>query len=231
MISGRPGDHSAGMMKKIFAIAVLFALAVPALAAAQGRPDPAWLTEFPKTDFKKTSISFSEIVTDGPRRDQIPPVTDPKYIQAADDKDLGPMEPVISVIINGDARAYPLRILLWHEIVNETIGGVPVLVSYCPLCNSGVVFDRRLGGRILNFGNTGRIRHFDMVMYDKETESWWQQFLGEAMIGALTGQQMKLIPARLESLAKFIARAPNGKLLVPNDPKARSMERRPLGNL
>ena len=231
MISGRPGDHSAGMMKKIFAIAVLFALAVPALAAAQGRPDPAWLTEFPKTDFKKTSILFSEIVTDGPRRDQIPPVTDPKYIQAADDKDLGPMEPVISVIINGDARAYPLRILLWHEIVNETIGGVPVLVSYCPLCNSGVVFDRRLGGRILNFGNTGRIRHFDMVMYDKETESWWQQFLGEAMIGALTGQQMKLIPARLESLAKFIARAPNGKLLVPNDPKARPYGGSPYENM
>ncbi len=97
------------------------------------------------------------------------------------------MEPVISVIINGDARAYPLHILLWHEIVNETISGVPGLVPYCPLCNSGVAFDRRLGGRTLNFGNTGRTRHFDMVMYDKETEGWWQQFLGEALIGSLTG--------------------------------------------
>ena len=115
--------------------------------------------------------------------------------------------------------------------VNETIGGVPVLVSYCPLCNSGVVFDRRGGGRTLVFGNTGRIRHFDMVMYDRETESWWQQFLGEAIIGALTGQQMKLVPARLESLARFIERAPQGKLLVPNDPKARPYGGTPYANM
>jgi len=104
-------------------------------ALAQGKPDPAWIGEFPKTDFKKTSIPFLEIDTDWPRRDQIPPVNNPQYIQpagdiqAADDKELGPIEPVISVIINGDARAFPLRILLWHESVNETIGGVPVLVS------------------------------------------------------------------------------------------------------
>jgi len=221
------------MIQRILALAIVFALGLPALAPAlaQGKPDPAWIGEFPKTDFKKTSIPFSEIVTDGPRRDQIPPVNNPQYIQAADDKELGPIEPVISVIINGDARAYPLRILLWHEIVNETIGGVPVLVSYCPLCNSGVVFDRRVGGRTLVFGNTGRIRHFDMVMYDRETESWWQQFLGEAIIGALTGQQMKLVPARLESLARFIERAPQGKLLVPNDPKARPYGGTPYANM
>ena len=102
------------MIQRILALAIVFALGLPALAPAlaQGKPDPAWIGEFPKTDFKKTSIPFSEIVTDGPRRDQIPPVNNPQYIQAADDKELGPIEPVISVIINGDARAYPLRILL-----------------------------------------------------------------------------------------------------------------------
>ena len=135
---------------------------------------------------------------------------------------MGPLEPVISIDLNGDPRAYPLRILLWHEIVNDTVGGIPVLVSYCPLCNSGVVFDRRLNERTLTFGNTGRIRHFDMVMYDHQTESWWQQFLGAAIVGELTGVSMKLIPARLESLERFRQRRPQGKLLIPNDKNARN---------
>jgi hypothetical protein len=116
---------------------------------------------------------------------------------------MGPLEPVLSLIINGDARAYPLRLLLWHEIVNDVVGGVPVLVSYCPLCNSGVVYDRRINGDVLEFGNTGRIRHFDMVMYDRQSESWWQQFTGEAIVGALSGTTMRILPARLESLDKF----------------------------
>lgn len=196
-------------------------------AAAQTAPERAWLKEFPDTNFKKTSISFSTIITDGPKRDQIPPIHNPKYIAAADDTELGPLEPVIGVIINGDAKAFPLRILLWHEIVNDTIGGMPVLVSYCPLCNSGVVFDRRVAGKTLTFGNTGRIRHFDMVMYDQQTESWWQQFLGEAIVGDLTGQQMKLVPARLESFEKFKQRAPKGKLLIPDNARARPYGRSP----
>ena len=142
---------------------------------AQNAPDPAWIIEFPETNFAKKSISFDEIVTDGPLRDQIPPIHNPKYINAIDDTAIGALEPVLSLVLNGDARAYPLRILLWHEIVNEVIGGIPVLISYCPLCNSGVVFDRRIQGKTLSFGNTGRIRHFDMVMYDQQTGSWWQQ--------------------------------------------------------
>jgi hypothetical protein len=135
--------------------------------------------------------------------------------------DIGPLEPVLSIGIGDDFRAYPLRILLWHEIVNETIGGVPVLISYCPLCNSGLVFDRRVGDRVLEFGNTGRLRHRDMVMYDVATESWWQQFTGQAIIGTLSGKKMKALPARLESLQRFRERAPDGKVLVPEDAGAR----------
>jgi len=225
-------------MTKIPAILFLaLTFAAPSIVQAQntnsaqhpnpGKPERAWFKEFPDTDFKKTSIKFDTIVTDGPKRDQIPPIHNPKYIDAKDDTELGKLEPVLSVVINGDARAYPLRIMLWHEIVNDTIGGVPVLVSYCPLCNSGVVFDRRVGDKTLTFGNTGRIRHFDMVMYDQQTESWWQQFLGEAIVGDLTGHSMKLLPARLESLEKFLERAPNGKLLVPNNVRARPYGRSP----
>ena len=209
------------MIENVWRLVFLLVLALPVAASAQVRPEQAWAKEFPQTDFSKTSIPFNEIVTDGPRRDQIPPIHNPKFIKAADGGGVGSQEPVLTLAIGGDARAYPLRMLLWHEIVNDDVGGVPVLISYCPLCNSGVVFDRRLGGKTLSFGNTGRIRHADMVMYDQQTESWWQQFLGEAIVGELTGQQMKLIPARLESLQRFVQRHPDGKLLVPNNRRAR----------
>ncbi len=180
-----------------------------------------WAQEFPKTDFSRTIVPFSEIRFDGARRDTIPPIHGPKFQPVFQIRDIGELEPVISVVIGQDARAYPLRIMLWHEIVNDTIGGVPVLVSYCPLCNSGVVFDRRVDDHVLEFGNTGRIRHFDMVMYDHQTESWWQQFTGTAIVGAFAGKVMELVPSRLESLAQFRDRAPEGLVLVPNDPKAR----------
>ncbi len=199
------------------AVSLIGLIATPAIA--QSVFD--WPKEFPLTNYAQRSIPFKEIVSDGAVRDSIPPVEDPQYIPAADATDVGDLEPVLSFDIDGDFRAYPIRILLFHEIVNDTVGGIPVLVSYCPLCNSGVVFDRRLDGDVLEFGNTGRIRHFDMVMYDKQTESWWQQFLGEAVIGDLTGKRLTPIPARLESLARFRERAPNGLLLVPNDPNAR----------
>jgi hypothetical protein len=226
-----PFDGAGPTFRSCACFGPLFLFAIPLSAFAQSVPDPAWLVEFPETNFKKSSITFDEIVTDGPKRDQIPPIHNPKYINALDDKDLGPQEPVLSIVIKGDARAYPLRILLWHEIVNEVIGGVPVLISYCPLCNSGVVFDRRIDGRTLSFGNTGRIRHFDMVMYDQQTGSWWQQFTGEAIIGDLTRQKMKLVPARLESLARFKARAPKGKLLVPENVNARPYGMSPYQNM
>ena len=145
----------------------------------------------------------------------------------AEADDLAPEEAAMTVAIAGDARAYPLRILIWHEIVNDTVGGVPVAVTYCPLCNSGIVFDRRLDGRDLDFGTTGKLRHSDLVMYDRQTESWWQQFLGEAIVGELTGARLTMLPSRLESLAAFRARHPDGRVLVPNDPNLRRYGRNP----
>jgi len=122
---------------------------------------------------------------------------------------------VITVSVNGAARAYPLGILMSHEIVNDELGGKPIAVTFCPLCNSGVVFDRRVGERLLEFGNTGRIRHADMVMYDRATESWWQQFTGEAIIGSQAGTLLRALPARLEYLAWFRERAPDVKVMIP----------------
>lgn len=173
--------------------------------------------EFPLTDFSKRSIPLSEIQASGTlRRGSFPTIYEPLFTTPEDAlASVGPLEPVLSIGINGDFRAYPLQIMLWHELVNDVVGGVPVLVTYCPLCNSGVVFDRRLNDEVLTFDNTGRLRHLDMVIYDIDTESWWQQFLGESIIGANTGERLTPLPARLESLERFMERAPDGQVLIP----------------
>ena len=92
-------------------------------------------------------------------------------------------------------KAYPLSILIWHEIVNDEIGGEPVTVTYCPLCNTTIAFDRNFDGQVLEFGTTGRLRHSDLVMYDRQSETWWQQATGEGLVGQYAGDRLTLIPA------------------------------------
>ncbi|MFQ6016807.1 MAG: DUF3179 domain-containing protein [Kiloniellaceae bacterium] len=197
-------------------LAALFCLA----GAAQAGPE-RWRYAWPQTDFNQRSVDLSEIIGGGPPKDGIPSIDNPKFVPVSEMTDLSATEPVIGLIINGDARAYPLRILTWHEIVNDVVGGVPVAVTYCPLCNSAVVYDRRVEGKATEFGTTGKLRNSDLVMYDRVTESWWQQFLGEAIVGARTGTRLEAIPARLESWERFAKRHPDGRVLVPNNPSAR----------
>ena len=217
----RAGPYRAVPRRRVILL-VLLALAIHLIAglvffhqAARAQNIFEWRFEFPRTDFARRSISLGEIYTGGPRRDTIAPIYNPIFAPVGEIADIGPLEPVLSIGIDGDFRAYPLRILLYRELVNDVVGGVPVLVSYCPLCNSGVVYDRRLDGTVLTFGNAGRLRLMDMVMFDHQTESWWQQFLGEAIIGARTGQRLTPLPSRLESLQNFQARAPQGRVLIP----------------
>jgi len=186
-----------------------------------------WRAEGWQTDFSKSAIDFKEILSGGPPRDGIPSIDKPKFIDIQQETSLGEMEPVIALEIDGDARAYPLRVLIWHEIANDVVGGVPVAVTYCPLCNSAVVFERNLGGETLEFGVSGKLRNSDLVMYDRTTQSWWQQFTGEAIAGSYTGQELKTRPARLESFSNFKARHPEGRVLVPNDPSSRDYGRNP----
>ena len=207
---------------------VMFAAALFFAGQGNAFPGPvSWQEEWPKTDFGKSSVGLGEIFSGGPPKDGIPAIDEPTFVSAKIVRGLKGYEPVIGLVLNGEAKAYPLRILMWHEIVNDTIGGVPVLVTYCPLCNSAIVFERRIGDRVTTFGTTGKLRHSDMVMYDRMTESWWQQFLGEAIVGELTGQTLKAIPSRLESFDAFKARAPEGMVLVPNDEGARDYGHNP----
>lgn len=199
-------------MKKILPTLLLLFL-VP-VGAATANPS-YWKHEWPRTDFTKHSVAFEDILSGGPPKDGIPSIDNPKFVPVAEETELTDTDPVIGLIVNGVAKAYPLRVLIWHEIVNDTIGNVPVSVTFCPLCNTAVVYDRRLDGKVLDFGTTGKLRNSDLVMYDRQTESWWQQFLGQGIIGEMTGKTLKAMPARLESWAKFKARAPHGQVLVP----------------
>jgi hypothetical protein len=174
-----------------------------------------WKNEWPKTDFSKHIVKYDEIMSGGPPKDGIPSIDDPVFEKIIEIDNIAPTEPVVGVVINGKAKAYPLRVLTWHEIVNDKLGGIPITVTYCPLCNSSIVFDRRLDGKILDFGTTGKLRNSDLVMYDRQTESWWQQFLGKGIIGEMSGKLLKMLPSRLESFASFKKRAPNGLVLVP----------------
>jgi hypothetical protein len=192
----------------------LTALFLFALSPASANPS-FWKFEWKKTDFSKKSIEYSEILSGGPPKDGIPSIDDPKFIAASEAKGLGPKIPVISFSMNGEAKAYPLGILMNHEIVNDTVGGVAVAVTYCPLCNSSVVFDATVNGKVTEFGTTGKLRNSDLVMYDRNTESWWQQFLGEAIVGELTGTKLRIFPSRVESFEIFKKRFPDGKVLLP----------------
>lgn len=198
------------------AVALMVVLVVlPGSAHAEVPFD--WKREWPRTDFSRRSISWSEVAGGGPPKDGIPSIDHPRFTAVADayPLKLGENEPVITFSLNGQARAYPLRIITRHEIVNDVVDGRPVTVTYCPLCNLAIVFDRRVGGRVVDFGTTGKLRHSDLVMYDRQTESWWQQFTGEAIVGELTGTKLQVLASRLESLASFKARHPNGHILLP----------------
>lgn len=167
-----------------------------------------------KTDFEQASVPLSEFQDGGPPRDGIPPIDEPRTTSVAEaDRVLADREPVIVVELGNDTRAYPLQILVWHEIVNDELAGRPIAVTYCPLCNTALVFDRRAAGRTLTFGTTGKLRRSDLVMWDRQTESWWQQFSGEALVGELTGTILRPVASQVISWKDFRARHSSGTVL------------------
>lgn len=204
-------------------------IVVPALAilaTPAGAQIDRWIAEGWQTDFSKIDVDLSEIRTIIPA-DNIPSIDDPAFVPVTAEVDLVDREPVIGIEINGDARAYPLRVMMWHEIANDVVGGVPVVVTYCPLCNTAIAFERELDGRLLDFGTTGKLRFSDLVMYDRQTQTWWQQFSGKALIGEYVGIDLPLVPVRLMSWEEFRSDHPDGQVLVPNDPTMRQYWRNP----
>lgn len=214
---------------KVFAALATFVFGLALCGEILWATPERWAREGWKTDFSKRTVDWTEVFSGGPPRDGIPSIDNPKFVSVASYQKLSNTEPVVGFEINGVARAYPLRILTWHEIVNDVIAGIPIAVTYCPLCNAAIVFDRRIDGQQLEFGTSGKLRNSDLIMYDRQTHSWWQQFTGEAIAGALTGKELKMLPARLEAFGRFIVRNPQGKVLVPNNPTLRPYGRNPYG--
>jgi len=200
---------------------LVFAVMASVPVHAQSR---ALMAAWPNTDFENRTVDLGEIRSGGVGRDGIPAVNDPTYLLASDETRLADMEPVVTLVIAGETpRAYPIRYLTWHEIVNDTVGDVPVAVTFCPLCNSALAFDRRVDGAVLTFGVSGNLRNSDMVMFDRESESWWQQATAEGIVGDFAGAQLVALPIWMESWASFRAAYPDG--LVMDQPDAR----RPYG--
>lgn len=183
-----------------------------------------------KTDFSKHSVPFDEILSGGPPKDGIPAIDDPKFVPVGEaDGWLGDREPIVVVEYEGEVRGYPWQILIWHEIVNDEIGGLPLSVTYCPLCNTAIAFDRRVGDLLLDFGTTGKLRHSDLVMYDRQTETWWQQATGEAIIGELTGTTLTFLSAPTVSWADFKKEYPEAEVLSRDTGFSRSYGLSPYG--
>jgi hypothetical protein len=180
----------------------------PLSAAALHELSAGW-----RTDFARHTVPLREFQSGGPGKDGIPALDRPRFVRVAEASFLRAREPVIELMLAGRARAYPLQILTWHEIVNDVVAGVPVAVTFCPLCNTAIAFDRRVDGRTLSFGTTGNLRNSDLVMYDRQTESWWQQFGGEGVVGRYAGTRLRVLPARILAWASFRAQHPDGLVL------------------
>jgi len=181
-----------------------------------------------RTDFSISSVRFDDIVSGGPPKDGIPAIDAPVFESIADARTwIDGLSPVVALEVNGEAKAYPMAIMTWHEITNDTIGGVPVTVTFCPLCNTALAFDRTVDGVVHDFGTTGNLLFSNLVMYDRQTESWWQQATGESIVGEQMGTRLTFLPAQIISLDEFESTYPDGTVLSRETGFERSYGRNP----
>lgn len=188
---------------------------------------PSALDDPRHPDFPKPLIDPDDLVSGGPPPDGIPPIDDPTFAPVSEIDWLDDDEAVLSLTVGNETRAYPLQVMTWHEIVNDTVGGVPVAVTYCPLCNSGVAFERQIEGRQLDFSTSGLLYVDNLVMYDRQTESLWPQLTGQASIGLLTGTQLVAIPMGVVGWKQFRTSNPEALVLTRDTGYPRDYGRNP----
>ncbi len=193
--------------------AAVDAVALPQAESSPRQQVPSALTDRDNSAFPEPLLDPDLVLSGGPPPDGIPAIDEPTFIRASDVDWLADAEAVLALTIGNDTRAYPIQVMTWHEIVNDTVGGVPVLVTYCPLCNSGVAFDRRVDGMVLEFGTSGLLYASNLVMYDRQTESLWPQVTGRAAFGALTGAMLEVLPLSPVGWADFRAAHPDAWVL------------------
>jgi hypothetical protein len=190
--------------------------------------NPVWATGPERNGFvlEPASVPAEEILAGGPRRDGIPALDHPSVLRAAE-ADWTDDEPVLGVVVAGEARAYPVAILNWHELVNDTLGGEPILVSFCPLCGTGLVFDRRVGGEVRAFGVSGLLYRSDLLMYDRGSQSLWSQISAEAVTGPLLGQRLRILRARMDQWGRWRLDHPESTVLSRETGHRRDYDRSP----
>lgn len=174
-------------------------------------------------------VPLDQIVSGGPPRDGIPSIDNPKFV-STEDAGLQDSDLVLGLNINGDIRAYPLNILVWHEIVNDEVGGTPVAVTYCPLCFTNQVFDRTIDGRAVEFGTSGKLYNSNLVMYDRTSESLWSQALGQAIDGEHVGKKLGRIPFDVALWRDWKTLYPESKVLSQDTGFGRPYGADPYGN-
>lgn len=183
------------------------------------------------TDGVKHSIPLDEIVGGGPPKDGIPSIDNPKFISTDEANDwLDDSEPGIAFSRGSTNRFYPYQILVWNEIVNDTVEGERVLVSYCPLCLSGLVFDPLVKGERVEFGTSGKLWKSNLVMYDRKTDSLWPQVLGEAVVGEMTGTKLRVLPSDQVRYGNWKKKFPNGQVLSRDTGTFRNYGSNPYGD-
>ncbi|MBW3589301.1 MAG: DUF3179 domain-containing protein [Actinobacteria bacterium] len=200
---------------------------LPQAASSPKENGPSALQDPSGPDLPEPLVDPSKIIPGGPPPDGIPPIDRPKFNRTSEVEWLKDREPVVALELGGENRAYPTQILTWHEIVNDTVGKVPVTVTYCPLCNSATAFDRRVGERIVDFGTSGKLYNSALVMYDRQTESLWSQFEGKAIAGRLTGTTLEIHPLSTVSWASWRNANPDGWVLSKNTGFDRDYGRNP----
>jgi hypothetical protein len=181
---------------------------------------------------KNNIVPLDQIVSGGPPPDGIPSIDDPKFISVREaDRNLEDAELVLGLNINGDVRAYPLQILVWHEIVNDDVGGVPVAVTYCPLCFTNQVFNRTMNdGQILEFGTSGKLYNSNLVMYDRTTKSLWSQAMSQAIVGKFAGIKLDRIPFDVAYWKEWKGLYPDSKVLSTDTGSNRPYGADPYGD-
>ncbi len=208
---------------------LLVALACAAPASAEEGRSAQAAGELNGFRLAPASIPVEEILPGGPPRDGIPALNTPEVLPA-DDAPWPDPAIVVGVDLGGERRAFPLAILVWHELVNDVVGGRPVLVSYCPLCGTAMVFDRRIDGLTLDFGVSGLLYNSDLLMFDRESESLWSQISAHAVAGPRNGARLTLIRSRIESWGAWRRRHPDTTVLSPETGHRRRYGTSPYGD-
>jgi hypothetical protein len=202
-------------LRTVFAALVFLILAFPAVAQRAYNTDIVRET-FGFDDETMKSVDLADLNQGCPRRDCIPSIDEPKYVSVAEATHVADTDVVLALSLNGRHRAWPARILDHHEIVNDWIAGIPVAITWCPLCGSAVGVNREIDGQVTEFGVSGVLYNSDLVFYDRKTETLWDQIIAKGIVGPLTGRELELIPITMTRWGNWKAAHPDTDVLSPD---------------